>query len=71
MATMKKPTKRGRGRPRTNITWKGISVRFLESEKAAIERAGKRTDVSQAEVIRRGAVLLAGKIERERLKSLP
>jgi uncharacterized protein (DUF1778 family) len=51
--------KRGPGRPRTLIKWKGISVRFTADEKKLIAQRAKTSGVSQAELIRKGAVQLA------------
>lgn len=67
----KKTVKRGRGRPRSNVQWEEIGVRFLPEEKRKLEAASRQVGKSQAEVIRRGTVLLAGAVARENMSELP
>jgi hypothetical protein len=50
-----------RGRPPTNVEWKAIGVRFLPEEKDMIAEVASKAGVSQADIIRQGAVLYARK----------
>jgi hypothetical protein len=59
-----KPGKRGPGRPRKDIQWEGISVRFLPHEKQSISGAARIRKTSQAEIIRHAAVKAAQAIIR-------
>lgn len=61
----KKSKRRGPGRPRTDIDWKGASVRFLPEEKQRLEKVVRSTGVSQADVIREGTVRFVAQVERD------
>jgi hypothetical protein len=51
-----KSMKRGRGRPRTSVQWKGISVRFTADEKIRLKRRAAKMNKSQADCIRQATV---------------
>jgi hypothetical protein len=62
--TNQKPSKPGRGRPPTDVVWKGIGVRFTESEKAELERVAASLNQTQAEFIRQATIRLVADVKR-------
>lgn len=58
------PVSRGRGRPPTEIVWRGIGVRFTEEEKAELEAVAASVGQTQAEFIRQATLRLLVAVKR-------
>lgn len=57
--------RKGPGRPKSNVDWKGASVRFLAEEKKRLDAVAHSTNVSGADLIREGTMRLVEQVERE------
>lgn len=62
----KSPKRRGPGRPPTEVEWKGISTRFTIPEKRRLKVASQSVGLSQAELIREGALRLVETVEKDK-----
>ena len=71
MVKANKEVKKTRGRPRTDVEWASLGIRFKKHEKPRVGKAAEKAGFFTASFIRRATLAAVKRVESGRAPDLP